>query len=122
MTCWETNRDGRRARRRVVQEVCAAHIASERRAVRWTGFPRATVRRPEEALLRERIRAHATERPRWGYRRIHILLRREGWRVNRKRVFPTFPIKVPLGAPQGQRRRSQAPRPVRENLTRANER
>jgi putative transposase len=78
-------------RRQVVQKVCAAHDVSERRAVRWTGFPRATVRyrsrRSEQTLLRERIRTHAAERPRWGYRRIHVLLQREGWQVNRKRVY-----------------------------------
>lgn len=81
-------------RRRVVREVSAAHNVSEGQAVRWTGFPRATIqyqsRRPEQALLRERIRAHAVERPRWGYRRIHVLLGREGWQVNRKRVYRLY--------------------------------
>jgi putative transposase len=41
---------------------------------------------PEEALLRERLRLLARRHPRYGYRRIHALLRREGWLCNRKRV------------------------------------
>jgi putative transposase len=32
----------------------------------------------------------ATERPRFGYRRLHALLRREGWRVNHKRVHRVY--------------------------------
>jgi len=33
-----------------------------------------------------RIRDIAMSRPRFGYERIHVLLRREGWHVNLKRV------------------------------------
>lgn len=29
----------------------------------------------------------AAERPRFGYRRLHVLLSREGWQINRKRVY-----------------------------------
>ena len=42
--------------------------------------------RPDQAPLRRRIRELAETRVRYGYRRIHILLRREGWPVNVKRV------------------------------------
>jgi putative transposase len=41
-------------------------------------------RRPEQAVLRKRIREIAQTRVRCGYRRIHILLRREGWPVGRE--------------------------------------
>jgi len=79
-----------RERRRVVQKVEAAYGISERRAIRFTGFARSSmryraVRDPQEGL-RARILELARERPRWGERRIHLLLRREGWPVNRKRV------------------------------------
>ena len=72
-----------RERRRVVGEVQAAVGISERRAIRFTGFPRSTiryrsVRDPQEAL-RTRIRELGLERTRWGYRMIHTLLQREGW-------------------------------------------
>jgi putative transposase len=43
-------------------------------------------RRPEQAPLRKRIREIAETRMRYGYRRITVLLRREGWHVNVKRV------------------------------------
>jgi putative transposase len=113
-------------RRQVVERVCAAKGVSERRAVRWTGFPRSTIRyrsrRPEQTLLRERISAHAAERPRWGYRRIHVLLRREGWEVNRKRVYRLYRLESLAVRRKGKRRRSQALRPVRDELTRANQR
>ena len=37
-----------------------------------------------------RIREIALSRPRFGYSRIHILLRREGWKVNHKRVHRLY--------------------------------
>jgi putative transposase len=39
-----------------------------------------------QALLRQKIREFAKARVRWGYRRIHVLLRREEWLVNAKCV------------------------------------
>ena len=47
-------------------------------------------RRPAQRALRERIRDIAETRVRYGYRRIHVLLRREGWPVNRKRVYRLY--------------------------------
>ena len=43
-------------------------------------------RRPEQASLRKRIRELSEARVRYGYRRIHVLLRREGWTINHKRT------------------------------------
>jgi len=43
-------------------------------------------RRPEQAGLRKRIKEIAETRVRYGYRHIHVLLRREGWAVNAKRI------------------------------------
>ena len=40
-------------------------------------------------LLRE-LRQIASERPRFGYRRLHALLRRRGYRVNHKRVYRLY--------------------------------
>ena len=47
-------------------------------------------RRPVTAGLRERICELACEKRRYGYRRIHVLLRREGWSVNRKRTYRLY--------------------------------
>jgi putative transposase len=115
-----------RERRRVVQQVQAAAGISERRAIRFTGFPRSTlryrsVREPQEAL-RSRIQELAAQRTRWGYRQIHTLLRREGWPVNRKRVQRLYREEGLAVRRKGRRRRSQAPRPVRSALGGPNER
>ncbi len=39
-------------------------------------------RRPEQAGLERRIREICQTRVRYGYRRVHVLLRREGWTIN----------------------------------------
>ncbi len=44
----------------------------------------------EQAALRIRIRDLAYSRVSYGYRRIHILLKREGWQVNHKRVYRLY--------------------------------
>jgi transposase InsO family protein len=64
---------------------------SERRACRVIAQPRSSQRyhgsRPDkDRRLRRRLRALAKRHPRYGFRRITVLLRREGWMVNRKRV------------------------------------
>jgi putative transposase len=63
---------------------------SVRRACEATGFPRSTqyyrVRREPQEPLRMRLRELATDRVRYGYRRLHVLLQREGWAINAKRV------------------------------------
>src|SRR5881398_1431637 len=63
---------------------------SERRACLVVGTDRASVRyravRPEDGVLRERLKALAQQRRRFGYRRLYVLLRREGELVNKKRV------------------------------------
>ncbi len=48
------------------------------------------LRRAGQAHLTERIREIAATRVRYGYRRIHVLLRREGWRVNAKQVYRLY--------------------------------
>jgi HTH-like domain len=47
-------------------------------------------RRAGQAELTERIKEIAATRVRYGYRRIHVLLRREGWPVNAKRVYRLY--------------------------------
>jgi putative transposase len=51
---------------------------------RTAWYRRSTAR--DQTALRIRIREIAHLRPRFGYQRIHVLLRREGWPVNKKRV------------------------------------
>lgn len=62
--------------------------AAERRAVaRLVGHQ---ARRTDDGVLRERMKAMAAERRRFGYRRLHVLLRREGFAVNHKRLFRIY--------------------------------
>ncbi len=67
---------------------------SERRACRITGLQRSTKRyesrKPCQAPLRMRLRELAMDRPRYGYRRLTTLLKREGWQVNHKRVHRLY--------------------------------
>jgi putative transposase len=44
----------------------------------------------DQAFLRMRIREIAATRVRYGYRRIHVLLCREGWKINHKRVYRLY--------------------------------
>jgi putative transposase len=67
---------------------------SERRACRLAGVARSRERSRSVAIdqtaLRLRLRDLAATRVRYGYRRLHILLRREGWHVNHKRVYRLY--------------------------------
>jgi putative transposase len=82
------------ARREAVVHLKGVHEMSERRACRVIGCQRMTVRyrrrRPDDPRLRERLVALARERRRFGYRRLLIFLRREGFVVNHKRLFRVY--------------------------------
>ena len=73
---------------------------SERRACGRMEIVRSMVRyRPRPTRfavtnekLRTRLREMAEQRRRWGYRRLHILLKREGWKVNSKRVYRIYVV------------------------------
>lgn len=68
--------------------------ASRRQVCQALRFPRSTDyyrgRRDPQDALRIRLRDLAAVRVRYGYRRLHLLLRREGWAVNRKRVYRLY--------------------------------
>ena len=71
-----------------------AYGVSERRACQALTLGRSTYRyesvAAEQAALRMRIRGLASARVSYGYRRIHVLLKREGWQVNHKRVYRLY--------------------------------
>ena len=81
-------------KRAAVTHLVQAHGLSERRACRladltlssWQYEPR----KQERDGLRNRLKALAAERRRFGYRRLHVLLRREGWQVNHKAVHRIY--------------------------------
>ena len=78
------------ARRSAVTAAREAHQISERRACAILGAERSVVRyrrlRGDDVLLRGGLRALAGERRRFGYRRLGLLLRREGMPMNHKKL------------------------------------
>src|SRR5215475_7476633 len=80
--------------RRAVGMLQADFAMSQRRACRTLGFARSScqyqTRRSTPMELLERMRALAARRPRFGYRRLHVLLRREGFAVNHKRIHRLY--------------------------------
>jgi putative transposase len=67
---------------------------SQRRACVLIGMEPKTYRyvskREGDNVMRERLRCLAAERRRFGYRRLHILLRREGIELNHKKLFRIY--------------------------------
>ena len=100
------------ARREAVRVFREAVKCSERHACGQLEVLRAMVRyrsrggRFAEASerLRTRLRELAEQWRRWGYRRLHILLEREGWEVNSKRVYRIY-VEEKLGVRRRKRRR-----------------
>lgn len=77
------------AQRQAVAHACQTHDVSERRACQVLDVDRSTIRycslRSSDADVRLRIRELAGARRRFGYRRLHFLLRRDGVKMNQKR-------------------------------------
>jgi putative transposase len=114
------------AKREAVVHLRSAFLVSERRACSTLATDRASVRyrstRPNDEVIRARLRELASQRRRFGYRRLHVLLTREGvimnhkklrrlyreerlqvrWRSGRKRALGT---RAPMAIPQGPNQR-----------------
>jgi putative transposase len=91
------------ARREALAHLRASLEVSERRACAIIATDRSTVRyrarRPDDAVLRTRLRELADQRRRFGYRRLHVLLRNKRWTMNRKEDPADLPRGGPGGAP-----------------------
>ena len=66
--------------------------------------------RTDDIVLRERMKAIAHERRRFGYRRLHVLLRREGHLVNHKRLFRIYREEKLMVRRRGGRKRAMGTR------------
>ena len=106
------------ARREAVAHLKERFPVSERCACRLVGVSRSTMhyqpRRKDDTALVERLRELARQRPRFGYRRLHALLRRKGEVVNHKRVYRVYRA-AGLAVPRRKRKRIAASRgqPIR---------
>ena len=113
-------------KRQAVAHLSASYEVSQRRACNLIGADRSSMRycrrRPDDAVLRARLRELAVQRRRFGYRRLQILLRREGTRMNHKKLRRLYReerlqvrrrcgrkralgIRAPLALPQGANQR-----------------
>src|SRR3954465_11540238 len=81
-------------KRKAVAHLVDAREMSERRACKTIGCCRMTMRyqttRADDAVIRQRMTAVAREPRRFGYRRLHVLLKREGYVINHKRLFRLY--------------------------------
>ena len=78
----------------MVDELEQAYRVGVRRACAVLEFSRTSYYyrsiKIDDKALRQRIREIAEVRVRYGYQLIHVLLRREGWPVNHKRVYRVY--------------------------------
>ena len=114
------------AHREAVVYLQQTYEMSQRRACRVIAGDRSSVRyrarRPDDAPLRERLKALAQERRRFGYRRLHVLLRREGHAVNKKRVQRLYREERLMVRQRGGRKRAMGTRRPMETPVAANQR
>lgn len=83
-----------RARCTLAEWAQTTYRLSQRRAARLIPVRLQTLRYPlrrdRQDALRQRLRELAAVRVRFGYRRLTVLLKREGWRVNAKRIYRLY--------------------------------
>jgi len=96
-------------KRAAVRDLQSQFSVSERRACKLIDQPRSSQRygarpRDDEAGLVKRMRVLAGQRPRFGYRRIAVLLRRESWHASASRVLRLW-RREGLKVPQKRRRK-----------------
>jgi len=82
-------------RRHVTRYLVSHYPVAIRHACRLGGVPRASyyyrpTRAGQDEPLRKKIRDLARSRVRYGYKRIHVLLKREGIQINHKRVHRLY--------------------------------
>jgi len=113
-------------RRSLVAWLRRAYQVSERRVCGATGFARSSHRYRSMAdpqdELRLRLKELAAARVRYGYRRLHVLLRREGWPINAKRVYRLYKEEgLSIRPKTPRRRRSTRYRAGRSAIERPND-
>src|SRR4051794_12342648 len=106
-------------RRELVAFLRVGFTISERRACRVIPIPRSSQRYQSQAkdqsALKLRLRDLAHSRLRSGYRRLHVLLQREGWRVNHKRVYRLYRLEglsLRLKSPKKRVSGLRGPKPI----------
>jgi len=113
-------------KRNAVANVCAQHGVSQRRACEMLSFDRSTMRyrgvRPDDAAIREAMKKVASERRRFGYRRIHVMLDRQGIVMNLKKLRRLYREEKLMVRKRGGRKRALGTRCPLALPSRPNER
>jgi putative transposase len=82
------------AKREAVTHLMVTHQFGVTRSCGLIGISRSLYRyeskRPDDTPLKERLAELAGQKRRYGYRRLHVLLRREGWLLNWKRTYRVY--------------------------------
>lgn len=109
-----------------MEHLCSVHEVSQRRACSVLNVDRSSVRyrsvRLDDADLRKAMKAVAAERRRFGYRRVHVMLKRQGWQVNQKKVRRLYREEKLQVRKRGGRKRALGTRRPLVLPSRANER
>jgi putative transposase len=115
-----------RARRILAEWAQTAYRLSQRRAARLIPVRLETLRyhhtRDRQDALRQRLRELAAVRVRFGYRRLTVLLKREGWPVNAKRIYRLYDDEGLTVRTKPRKRLASRPRVPMPAATRPNER
>lgn len=112
-------------KRALVEGLIEDHKFSQRRAFKLVNLHRSVGRyitkKTGEEELREKIKTTALERPRFGYRRIHIILKKSGLKINHKKLFRIYKEMGLKVRKRGSRRRAIGPRLTRVKATEINQ-
>lgn len=99
----------------MARKVAVARLVEQRglsqvRACRLVGLNRSSMnyrpRRPNDSMLRQRLRELAAQRRRFGYRRLGWLLEREGHVLNRKKLYRLYREEKLMVRRRGRRKRA----------------
>ena len=108
-----------------MDELNAEYRVGIRRACEVVSLGRSTYyyvpHRDEQRLLRMKIRDYAAARVRYGYLRIHVLLQREGLKINKKRVYRLYCLEGLNLRRRTKKKRVSAPRIEVPSESRPNE-
>lgn len=108
-----------------VESLRSDHKLSQRRASKLVDLHRSVGRyitkKAVQEKEKEKIKALALERPRFGYRRLHILLRKNGLKINHKKVFRIYRELGLQVRKRGSRKRALGPRLMKVKATEINQ-
>ncbi|CAM2198040.1 transposase [Paraburkholderia kururiensis] len=112
-------------RRSIVDYLKSTYAVAERRACRLVALSRSVYQyrshRDPQTALRQRMCEIAATRVRYGYRKIRVLLQREGYQVSKNRLYRLYREEgLSLRYRPNRKRRAQMSRPARARATAAN--